>query len=114
VILLSGGAFYVPYNLLLFGVSNLLLLLFPFRLVSSGPDVTLMGRLMILMMGNLFAVIFSFGLAAIPAGIVFLLTSSWPATLIVAWVGSMLLGIALLFPVAWAFHRFDVSTEMPD
>ena len=114
VILLSGAAFYFPYNLLLFGISNLLLLLFPFRLASSGPDVTLMGRVMIMMMGNLFAVALGFGIAAIPAAVVFLVTTNWAATLVVAWIGLMIQGIGLLFGVAWAFRRFDVSTEMSD
>ena len=113
-ILLSGAAFFFPFNLLLFGVNNLLLLLFPFRLVGGGPDVTLMGRVMIMMMGNLFAVLFGFAIAAIPAAIVFLITSNWATTLVVAWIGLMLMGFGLLFVVAWAFRRFDISTDMPD
>lgn len=114
LILLMGAPFFVPFNLLLFGISNLLLLLFPFRMVSSSPDVTLMGRVMILMFGNLLALMVGVGIAAIPAGIVFLTTASWVATFVAAWIGLVLVGIALLFAVGWAFQRFDVSTDMPD
>lgn len=114
LILLAGAPFFVPYNLLLFGISNLLLLLFPFRLVSSTPDVTMMGRVMILMIGNLFALLLGIAIAAIPAAIAFLMTASWIATLVAGWFGLMLVGIAQLFAVGWAFRRFDVSTDMPD
>jgi hypothetical protein len=113
-ILLSGAAFYVPFNLLLFGISNLLLLLYPYRLAGGSPDVTAMGRAMIMTMGNLFAVILAFGLAAIPAAVVYLLTSNWGATLVVAWIGLMFQGIGLLFSVAWAFRRYDISTDPPE
>jgi ABC-2 type transport system permease protein len=115
LLLLSGAAFFVPFNLLLFGTNDLLLLLFPFRLSGgSGPDVTLVGRVMIIMLGSFFAVAVCFGIAAIPAAAVFLLTSSWTATWVAGWIGSMILGSGLLLAVASAFRRFDISTDMPD
>jgi hypothetical protein len=114
MIVLTGAAFFFPYNLLLFGSNNLLLLLFPFRLVSSGPDVTLMGRIMIMMLGNLLAVALGFGLAAIPAAVILIITASWAATLVIAWIGLMSVGTGLLFGVAWAFRRFDISADMPE
>ena len=113
-ILLAGAAFYFPFNVLILGINNLVLLLFPFRLAGGGPDVTLMGRVMIMMVGNLLAVTLGVGIAAIPAAAVFLISKSWAATLIVAWVGLTALGGGLLFGVGWAFRRFDVSSDMPD
>lgn len=73
-----------------------------------------MGRMMIQTMGNLFAVALGFGIAAIPATAVFLVTRNWAATLVIGWIGLMIQGIGLLFAVAWAFRRFDVSSDMPD
>lgn len=114
MILLTGALFYFPFNAILFGTNNLVLLLFPFRLSSGGADVTLMGRVMIMMLGNLLAVFLGLGIAAIPAAAVFLLSDSWPATLMIAWLGLLSVGTGLLYAVAWAFSRFDVSTDMPD
>lgn len=114
IILLTGAVFYFPFNLLLFGISNLLLLLFPFRLTGGGPDLTLMGRMMIMTVGNLFAVVLGFGIAAVPAGVVFLITANWVTTLVVAWIALLALGLGNLFAVAWAFQRFDVGFDTPD
>ena len=73
-----------------------------------------MGRVMIMMFGSLVALAIAVGIAAIPALVVFLISSSWIAALVTGWFGLMMLGSGLLFGVAHAFKRFDISTDMPD
>jgi hypothetical protein len=114
LVLLAGAAFCIPFNLLLFGSGYVLLLLFPYQLVASGPDVTLMGRTMIMFMGHLFALALGAGIAAVPAVGCYLLTGSEFGALLTGWCTLLALGVGLINAVAWAFGRFDVSSDMPD
>ena len=48
---MTAAAFLIPFDVLMLGVSNLLFLIYPVRLVqTNAPDFQLMGRMMLLML----------------------------------------------------------------
>jgi hypothetical protein len=110
-----GAIVIVPVNFVLFEIDNLLFLLFPSRQMTGRPtDVQFFGRTMLM----LFAKLILLGIAAVlvsAAGfLVYLAVGQLPMAIVGA--GTFVLAIiaAVMVPcVAWAFRRFDISTETP-
>jgi hypothetical protein len=120
--LLVAAAFLVPFNFLIFGLENLLFLLFPMRIMPATPgDFQLMGRHILLMLAKtigllavLLAVALVSGMITLAARILGLGAGlTWAAALAAAWL--VLVGIALgLVPLqVWAFQSFDVARDVP-
>lgn len=108
--MLLGALFAVPFNGILFGLEDLLFLLFPSPMIASGSEGFLkMGRVMLLMLAKFFALGVCALVAAAPAGIVYLLTRSAPAAWLVAWCVSLMPVVGILVLIAWAFQRYDVG-----
>lgn len=113
--LLLAGAFAAPVNVLLYGVQNLLFLLFPARMApASVADLQHFGRLMVLWALQGMALLACAGLA----GLTGLLGSwlagwSWPAGLAGAWAALIVEGGAVLGALAWVYGHFDVSQLTP-
>jgi len=103
--------FLVPFNLLLYGLENLLFLLFPTPLVPVGRvDFDFLGRTMVEFMVKTTILV---GACALAAGagmrMLDLTERSWPAVAGVAWLSLALIALLMLPLLSWAFNRFDIS-----
>jgi len=103
--------FLVPFNLLLYGLENLLFLLFPTPLVPVGRvDFDFLGRTMVEFMVKTMLLVGACALA-VAAGMraLEMTERSWPAFAGVAWLSLALMALLMLPLLSWAFARFDVS-----
>ncbi len=114
-IITTAAAFLIPFDVLMLGVSNMLFLIYPVRIVqTNAPDFQLMGRMMLLMLLQLLVLIPGLGIPAAFGGLVFWLSGSWwPAFAATSWLLLMAELPVILIVLAWVFQRFDPSTEMP-
>jgi hypothetical protein len=105
----------VPFNFLLFGLENLFFLLFPTRTLHASPgDFQSFGRQMVVMIAKMFLLGLSAGVAALPGLLAYWLSGwRWPAFALGSWLALVLQAIAVVPFVAWAYRRFDVSTDTP-
>lgn len=110
-----GAVIFLPVNLIVFEIDNLLFLLFPSRQMTGQPtDIQFIGRAMLM----LFAKTILLGIASVLAGAVGFVAylAVGRVGIVVIGAGAVMLGAiaaGLLPCVAWAFRRFDVSTETP-
>lgn len=103
----------LPLNLFLFGLENLMFLLFPSRSVAFNPgDLQGVGHQVVLFAVKLLVMTAGTVVAAL-AGISCALTISYVAGAWVAWAILMTFGLATIPAVAWAYDRFDPSLERP-
>jgi ABC-2 type transport system permease protein len=110
--LLAAGLFALPFNWVLSGTQSFLFLVYPSPLVATGSEGFLkMGRSMLFMLGTFLVLGGCAAVAAVPAGIVYLLTQSMPAACLIAWLVLLFPAAGVLFLAAWAFRRFDVAAE---
>ena len=107
--------FVLPFNAVLFGVENLLFLLFPVRMVSgTAASFQHFGRGVVEVFLKTVSLAVAAGIAAAAGALAFvLLEGSWIAALAVAWLTLAALAVLLIPCVAWAFCRFDVSRDTP-
>ena len=114
-VIMTAATFLVPFDALMLGVSNILFLIYPVRLVqSNAADFQLMGRMMLLMLLQFLLMIPSLGIPAAIGGIVYWLSGFyWPAFAATAWLVLVAELPLLLMVLASVFQRFDPSTEMP-
>jgi hypothetical protein len=110
---LFGVIFIVPFNVLLFGVDNLLFLLFPSRFIPTPGDFLLMGQQLLVSVARCFTLTLMLILAALPAGIVYFVGGDPFALLFAAWLGLASAAAGLVWFVAQAFCRFDVARSTP-
>ncbi len=110
--LLLAGLFALPFNWILFGTENFLFLLYPSPLVATGSDGFLkVGRMWLLMLAKILVLGACGAVAAVPAGIVYLVTGSIPAAWLAAWLALLFPVVGVLLLIAWAYQRFDVSAD---
>jgi hypothetical protein len=118
-LLLGAMVFALPTNFLLFGLDNLLFLLYPTPMVwGTAGNFQTMGRNMLLMMGKFLILGFIGGLTGLACGIVYLMLEfikgpSLLATLATAWLILSGFAIGVVPLVACAFRRFDVARDTP-
>lgn len=106
--------FCLPINVLVFGLENLMFLLFPYRPASgTGMDMQTMGRQMVLMFLKFIVLLLVVGVAAGIGGVVYLMTDSMIATVVALWASSMLLSVGIVPAVSLAYRRFDPSMDTP-
>jgi len=109
-------ALFVPlFNFLLFGLENLIFLLFPTRAVVATPgDFQFFGRFMVEMFLKMIVLAMCCGLAAgLGSAAYFLFGHSTIAALAVGWTVLAAIAGTLVPCLAWAFRRFDVSLDTP-
>jgi hypothetical protein len=113
--LMLAAALLLPaINFLLFGIENLLFLLFPVRLLASTPgDFQALGRNVLLGFAKVFILGTVGTLAGLLALAVGLLTRSLWAGVAVAWLIVAGSGILLVPFIALAFRAFDVGRDTP-
>jgi Putative ABC exporter len=104
----------IPFNFLLFGVDNLLFLLFPTRHINAAPgDFHLMGRYVLLNLAKFLTLGLAVTLAAIVALPVYLLTHRMLPGLAAAWLILAACAAALVPFLAIAYRQFDVAHDTP-
>jgi hypothetical protein len=106
------GLFAPPLNALLFGLENLMFLLFPTRIVANNPaDFQAMGRTVLFMLAKLFVLGVVFGivvLVGIDVGMFFPILG-----VVMAWLTLAFFASPLLPLIGWAFSIFDVGRDTP-
>jgi hypothetical protein len=114
-VLLELAAFTLPVTLLIVALDNLIFLLFPVRLVAATPgDFQHMGRAMVEIFLKMIFLGIVGGLAAGLGGLAYWLGGgSKAAMLATAWSSLILLASLVIPCIAWAYRRFDVSTDTP-
>jgi hypothetical protein len=112
---LAALLFSPPFNFLLFGVDNLFFLLFPNRAVAATPgDLQHIGRTMMEFFVKMFVLALGCGAAAALGAAGYWITGgSWAVTLALSWLGLLFCGCLVIPLIAWAYRRFDVSTDTP-
>jgi hypothetical protein len=115
VILLACFAFAFPFNFLLFGVENLLFLLFPTRVMATAPgDFQAMGRNLVYTLAKLMTLGMATFAAVLVGGVVFWLTGeNLSLSVLAAWPVVVVFAAGLLPLIALAFRSFDVTRDAP-
>jgi len=111
--LIAAAAVSLPFNLLLFGIENVMFLLFPTRAAPTPGDFQGYGRQILLLFAKGIILLIAAGISALAGFLVHHLTHSRPAAIATATVVLSGLAISLIPAVAWSFKRFDVSTDIP-
>ncbi|NNE21421.1 MAG: hypothetical protein HKN11_02315 [Rhizobiales bacterium] len=111
-IILGAMAIYVlPFNLLLYGLENLVFLLFPSKLVPVGRvDFDFLGRTLVDFVLKTFVIFTALGLARI-AGLVAQKISdeNWFSFGIASWLTLAVIGLMIIPALGFAFRRFKIS-----
>jgi hypothetical protein len=115
LMLLAAMLFSPLLNFLLFGVDNLLFLLFPFRAVATTPgDMQHIGRTMVEFMAKMAVLALGCGASAALGAIAYWISGgSWIAALVLSWLGLLACGCLIVPCIAWAFCKFDIATDTP-
>ncbi len=111
LVLLALVPFLLPFNLLLYGLENLLFLLFPTPLVPVGRvDFDFLGRTMVEFAVKTALLLGGCGLAGVTGMMVLEATGrSWSAFAVVSWCALALIALLLLPLLSRAYNRFDIS-----
>ncbi len=114
--LLFIGMVLVPsFNFLLFGLENLIFLLFPIRIVeSSSGDLYDVGRIMVTYFMKYISLVgILAGIIGIGFGGYLLCGENLAVFTAITWTLLTVSGLALLPYIAWAFEKFDPSIDTP-
>jgi hypothetical protein len=111
--LVAAAALSLPFNVLLFGIENVIFLLFPTRQVAGPADVQGYGRQILVLVAKGVVLLLALGVAALAGGVVHLAGGGWTAVVAAAGVVLTALAAATVPAVAWAFGRFDVAGDVP-
>jgi hypothetical protein len=113
-LLLAVPLLALPVNFVLFGVENLLFLLFPVRIVAASPgDFQTSGRYMLIFLAKFLCLGPIILASALTALLVHLATQSIAAALAGASLVVLSCGIGLVPLIVLAFDRFDVASDTP-
>ena len=113
--MLTAAAFCLPLNGLLLSLNNMLFLIYPVRHPAGTTfDFQMFGKMMLFFFLQLVLLVPLVGIPAALAGVAYLLAGySWPAFAITIWLLLSAEVPPLVLAVAWAFQRYDVSTQTP-
>jgi hypothetical protein len=114
-VMLAAAAFCGPFNGLLMSTNNLLFLLYPLRHPAGTTfDFQIMGKMSLFMFLQFCLLIPLVGIPTALGGVAYFLAGySWAAFMVTTWLILVAELIPLVLGVAWAFQRFDVSTQTP-
>jgi hypothetical protein len=115
IMIATGAAFLVPFDILMLAVSNILFLLYPVRIVQTNSlDFQSMGRAMLFMVLQFLIVLASLAIPGAVGAIAFWLCDEyWPAFAATSWLALVAELPMVLILLAWVFQRFDPSTDTP-
>ncbi len=110
-----AAAFLVPANILVFGLENLVFLLYPYRLATAGGlDLQVFGRQMVIMFGKFVMLILTGGLAAGIGAVAFLLSGKAMAAFVVGtWLSVFIMAAGMVPLITLAYRQFDPSSDTP-
>jgi hypothetical protein len=113
--LYAAAAFVAPVNLLVFGLENLVFLLYPYRMIVPGSvDVQVFGHQMLVTFLKFIVLIVMAAGAAGIGGIVYLATGgSMLAFAIGSWFGATALAVLLVPAIAAAYSQYEPGTDTP-
>jgi hypothetical protein len=108
-------AFLVPANILVFGLENLVFLLYPYRLATAGGlDLQVFGRQMVIMFGKFVVLFLTGALAAGIGGVAFLLSGKATAAFVAGtWLSVFIMAAGMVPLITLAYRRFDPSSDTP-
>jgi Putative ABC exporter len=114
-VLWAGAVVALPFNLILFEIDNFLFLLFPSRQMAGNPtDFQFLGRSMLMLFAKMVILGVAGGLAVGVGFVVYKIVGRGWLVMGLAAATVLAAFAAILVPwIAWAFRRFDVSTETP-
>ncbi len=114
-ILATASAFCVPFDLMILALNNLLFLLYPVRMAAGTSfDFQLFGRMMLSFAMLFLTLIPALGIPAGIGGVAYLVSGySLTAFSVTTWMVLTVELVPLVLALAWAFWRFDVSTQTP-
>jgi len=109
----AGLVFLVPMNLLVFGIENLIFLIFPMRMSpTTAGDFQFLGKYLLLTMLKMGTVCVCLAIVAASA-ILYVLTPNLPIVLSFSMLLLVTIDTAILYLATLAFQRFDVSRDTP-
>ncbi len=108
---LTGMAFSVPFNLLVFSVANGLFLMYPIRTAAGAKDIQTVGQAMIFMFFQIMILVLVAVICLVPGGLVYWLSENEFASGAIAWVFLSSAAFAGVGFTCWAYDRFDVSQK---
>ncbi len=104
----------LPFNIFLVGVDNFVFLLIPTRNFKAQGDFSMIGKIMLLLVFKFFIFLSIIGVAAgIGYGLYRLSGYTDAVFFISTWCIAMLETLMVIPALAWAFDRFDVSSDIP-
>jgi hypothetical protein len=113
-LLLVVPLFALPVNFVLFGIENLLFLLFPVRMIAASPgDFQTSGRTLVIFFFKFLCLVPVILACVLAAVLVSWITGSLAAGLAGAWAVTLGCAIGLVPLVVVAFNRFDVTKDTP-
>lgn len=112
-VFIGGLVLLLPVNWLLFGIENLVFLVFPYRQTpTTAGDIQFMGKFLLLSMLKLLLSLLGLAVAAAGAILYLIVPSLW-----LPLIGCLLLllaiDVAILFLATLAYQRFDISLHTP-
>lgn len=104
----------LPFNIFLVGVDNFIFLLFPIRQYKAQGDFGMFGKIMLLILLKML-ILFAIFAIAIGIGLSLYWVSGYvDAVLFLSvWIIALLETLMVIPVLAWAFERFDVSSDIP-
>ncbi len=115
LITLTTAAFLPPFNAMLLSLTNLMFLIYPVRAPVAGTfDFQTMGKWMFFFFFQMVLLLLLLAIPAALGGLAYLVSGYSPAAFgITTWLMLSAELPPLVMLVAWAFLRFDPSTETP-
>jgi hypothetical protein len=114
LILLAILPFLLPFNVLVFGVENLMFLWFPSRLAGAAPgDLGFLGRQIVFFVVKMIVVGLAVAVCGAAGGIAYVVTRRVEPAIVGGFLGLCAVGVALVALVGFAYQRFDPSRDMP-
>jgi hypothetical protein len=115
VTMLVGFAFLLLFDVLALALANTLFLVYPVRMPQShSADFQFLGRMMLFALLQMLLMVPCFGIPAAIGGLASAASRfSLPVFLLTTWVALAAELPLVLLALAWRFHRFDASLDMP-
>jgi hypothetical protein len=115
LLILTGIAFLVPFDVLILAMSNSVFLIYPIRFAQgTSADFQMVARMMLFMVLQFLLLIPALGIPAGLGGLAYVLSDFHvPVFAVVAWVALVAELPIWLFLLASMFNRFDPGTETP-
>ena len=110
-----AAAFSLPFNGLMLATNNLLFLIYPVRQPAGTTfDFQMFGKTTLFFALQFVLLVPMIGIPGGLAAAAYLLSGySTIAFAATAWILMVIELVPTVLAVAWAFHRFDVSTQIP-